>query len=180
VQGLFYWGSAIAAFENYGTKFRYLYDPKWRELPDFSFVALQSTISADPKMIEGIARGAAKASQFTLDNPECARRVQWKSYPESKPTGADETTLIKWDMHYLNSSLEAMTGALKLSGGKLWGKTTPEQFTQLQDLLVETKLVDSKIANPADYIVGIPNFFEKVNDFDHAAIKAEAMQCKMG
>jgi len=59
-------------------------------------VALQSTIDRDPKMIEAVVRGSAKASLFALTNPDCARQVQWKHYPSTKPTGAEEATLIKW------------------------------------------------------------------------------------
>jgi NitT/TauT family transport system substrate-binding protein len=177
VQGLIYWGSAIAAFENFGGKFRKFFDPTWRQLPDFSMVVLQSTIERDPKMIEAVVRGAAKASLFALSNPDCARQVQWRHYPSTKPTGAEEATLIKWDLNYLNSSLAGMTPALEMSGGKLWGKTTPEQFARLQDYLVQTKLIDKKLANPADYVIGVPNFFESANNFDHEAIKAQAKQC---
>jgi NitT/TauT family transport system substrate-binding protein len=177
VQGLIYWGSAIAAFENFGGKFRKFFDPVWRQLPDFSLVALQSTVDRDPKMIEAVVRGSAKASLFALGNPECALKVQWKHYPSSKPTGADEATLVKWDLNYLNSSLAGMTPALEMSGGNLWGKSTPEQFARLQDFLVGTKLIDKKLANPADYIVSIPNFFENVNNFDHEAITAQAKHC---
>jgi hypothetical protein len=70
-----------------------------------------------------------------------------------------------------------MTPALEMSGGKLWGKTTPEQFARLQDYLVQTKLIDKKLANPADYVIGVPNFFESANNFDREAIKAQAEQC---
>jgi NitT/TauT family transport system substrate-binding protein len=177
VQGLIYWGSAIAAFENFGGRFRKFFDPAWRQLPDFSMVALQGTIERDPKMIEAVVRGSAKASLFALSNPDCARQLQWKHYPSTKPSGAEDATLIKWDLNYLNSSLAGMTPALEMSGGKLWGKTTPEQFARLQDFLVQTKLIDKKLANPADYVVGVPNFFENANNFDHESIKAQATQC---
>jgi NitT/TauT family transport system substrate-binding protein len=180
VQGLIYWGSAIASFENFGGKFRKFADPAWRQLPDFSLVALQSTISRDPKMLEAVVRGSAKASLFALTGPDCARQLQWKHYPASKPTGADEATLVKWDLNYLTSSMAAMTSAVEMSGGKLWGKTTPEQFSRLQDFLIETKLITKKLPNPADYVIGVPNFFENANNFDQEAIKTQARQCKFG
>jgi NitT/TauT family transport system substrate-binding protein len=177
VQGLIYWGSAIAAFENFGGRFRKFFDPEWRQLPDFSMVALQATIERDPKMIEAVVRGAAKASLFALTSPDCARQVQWKHWPASKPGGADEATLVKWDLNYLDSTLAGMTPALEMGGGKLWGKTTPEQFARLQDFLVKTKLIDKTLADPADYVIGVPDFFEKANAFDHDAVVAQARQC---
>ncbi len=177
VQGLFYWGSAIAALENTGLTFRSFFDPEWHRLPDYSMAALNGTIQRDPKMIEGVVRGAAKASLFAMTNPDCARRVQWASYPSTKPSGADEATLVKWDLHFLESSLAGMKLALDLSGGKEWGKTTPEQFGRLQDVFIKTKLIEKKLVNPADYIVGIPDFFQKANTFDHAAVVAQAKAC---
>jgi NitT/TauT family transport system substrate-binding protein len=180
VQGLIYWGSAIAAFENFGGKFRKFFDPTWRQLPDFSMVALQSTIERDPKMVEAVVRGAAKASVFARANPDCARQVQWKHYPSSKPTGADEATLVTWDLNYLNASLAGMTPALELSGGKLFGKATSQQFARLQDFLVETKLISKQRADAADYVIGVPDFFEHANDFDHAAIELQARRCTPG
>ncbi len=179
VQGLFYWGSAIAALENTGLAFRSFFDPEWHRLPDYSMAALNGTIQRDPKMIEGVVRGAAKASLFAMTNPDCARRVQWASYPSTKPSGADEATLVKWDLHFLESSLAGMKLALDLSGGKEWGKTTPEQFGRLQDVFLKTKLIEKKLVNPADYIVGIPDFFQKANTFDHDAVVAQAKACDL-
>lgn len=40
VQALMFWGSALAGFENAGTKMRVLFDPAWRALPDFTFGAM--------------------------------------------------------------------------------------------------------------------------------------------
>jgi NitT/TauT family transport system substrate-binding protein len=177
VQGLIYWGSAIAAFENFGAKFRRFYDPHWHELPDFSLVALKGTIEQKPKAMEAVVRGSAKGSLFAMTNPDCARKVQWAYRPASKPTGADEAKLIKNDLHYLEASLAGMKLALNLSGGKEWGKTTPAQFNKLQDFLLRTKQIDKKLPNSADLVIGIPNFFEKANNFDHEAVKKQAMVC---
>jgi NitT/TauT family transport system substrate-binding protein len=179
VQGLFYWGSAIAALENTGLTFRSFYDPEWHRLPDYSMAALQGTITRDPGMIEGVVRGAAKASLFASTNPDCARRVQWSAYPSTKPSGADEATLAKWDLHFLESSLAGMKLALDLSGGTEWGKTTPEQFARLQEVFLKTKLIDKTLANPADYIVDLPAFFQKANTFDHDAVVAQAKACNV-
>jgi NitT/TauT family transport system substrate-binding protein len=178
VQGLFYWGSAIAALENTGLTFRSFFDPEWHRLPDYSMAALNDTILREPKMIEGVVRGAAKASLFALTNPDCARRVQWMKYPSTKPSGADESTLVKWDLHFLESSLAGMKLALDLSGGKEWGEVTPDQFALLQDVFLKTKLIE-KLGDPADYVIGISDFFSKANTFDHDAVVAQAKACDL-
>ncbi|WP_428667372.1 ABC transporter substrate-binding protein [Reyranella sp.] len=179
VQGLMFWGSAITSFEVAGGKFRYFHDPMWRQYPDFSVATLQSTIDRDPKMVEAMVRGGVKASLFAATNPDCVRKIQWAKYPDTKPTGGNEATQIKGDLHRLAGQMDGMKQALDMAGGKLWGAATPKNFADLEQVFLETKVLKQKIANPANYLIGIPNFFEKVNDFDHAAIVKQAQECKI-
>jgi NitT/TauT family transport system substrate-binding protein len=179
VQALMYWGSANASFEVMGAKLRYFFDPRWRKYPDYSLSTLQSTIKKDPKMVEAIIRGAAKASLFAITNPDCVRKLQWARFPDTKPTGDTEAKLEYADLHRLNAQLLSLKEAYALGGGKLWGRVTPAQFSTLEDFLVATKLIDHKAANPADLIVDIPGFWTKVNQFDHAAVVAQAKTCQM-
>lgn len=178
VQGLMFWGAAITGFEVAGSKFRSFHDPKWRRFPDFSISTLQSTIDRDPKMVEVLVRGGAKASLFAATNPECVRRIQWAKYPDTKPSGADEATLIKGDLRRLAGQMDGMKQALEMGGGKLWGAVSSKDFAGLQDFFIDTKVLKQKLADPAGYLVGTPGFFEKANDFDHAAIVKQAQDCK--
>ena len=127
VQALLFWASAQASFENAGLKLRYFRGPDWRTYPDFSFTTLQKTIDADADRVVAIARGAAKASVFAMANPDCVRRLHWARWPDTKPSGADEATLIQWDLNNLKDAFE-------MNGGELWGKATPEAYGRIQDL----------------------------------------------
>lgn len=176
VQGLLFWASAQATFENAGLKLRYLIGPDWRSYPDFTFSTLQTTIDKDPKMVEDITRGAAMATEFVFANPDCARRLHWKYWPSTKPSGADEATLVKWDMNNQKAQLDSMMDAYKMNGGKLWGRATPEAYGRIQKFMLDAKLIDKQIP-PAAYMPTIPNFFEKINDFDRAAVRAQAASC---
>jgi len=179
VQGLMYWGAAINSFEVAGGKFTSFFDPKWRKYPDFSMAALQSILDKDPNMAVALVRGAAKASLFSMTNPDCVRRLQWQKYPDTKPTGAAEDVLIKGDLYRLKGQQDGMQQALDIGGGKLWGKASAQDFAALEDFFIETKVLTRKIANPADYLISTPGFFEKVNDFDHAAVIQQAKECKV-
>lgn len=179
VDGLMYWGSAISGFEVAGAKFNYFFDPKWRKYADFSMAAMKSTVDRDPAMVVAIVRGAAMGSLFAVTNPDCVRRVFWAKFPEGKPTGADEATLIKGDLHRLDGQIDGMKQALDIGGGKLWGNATARNYGELQDFMVDTKVLKTRLANPADYIVDIPDFFQKVNDFDHDAVIGQAKDCKV-
>jgi len=177
VQGLFYWASAVAALEDTGLALRRFTDPEWRKLPDYSLAALHGIIVRDPQMLEGLVRGAAKASLFALTNPDCARRVRWSSNPAARPSGLDEAAAVKADLHTLGATLNAMKLALDLSGGKEWGKSTPEQFAHLQDILLRTKQISKKLINSSEYVIAVPDFFKNANTFDHDTVLAQAKAC---
>jgi NitT/TauT family transport system substrate-binding protein len=177
VQGLMFFQAQIAGFENLGGKFRYFHGHDWHTQPDFAMAVLQKTIDTDPDMVVGIVRGSAKATLFAMTNPECARKLHWARWPDTKASGStDEATLIKWDLHNLMAQEVSMKEAYEVSGGKLWGLYTPAEMGQLQDWMLGAKLIDHELPN-ASYIVNIPNFFERVNDFDHAAVIKQAEAC---
>ena len=48
-----------------------------------------------------------------------------RHYPATKPTGADEATLIKWDLNTQKAQLDSLEEGFKLNGGKLWGNVDP-------------------------------------------------------
>jgi NitT/TauT family transport system substrate-binding protein len=176
VQALLYWGSALAGFENAGLKLRLFQGDGWALIPDFSFSTQQKTIDAEPAMVTAVARGAAKACVFVTANPHCQRRLHWAAYPSSKPTGTDEATAIRADMNTLRMQLVAMNGAFELNGDKLWGRATPEAYGRIQSFMETAGMIPHSI-DPAIYMPSIPNFFEKINDFDAAAIRQQAAAC---
>lgn len=178
VQGLMFWASAIAGFEAMGGSYRKFFNPEWRRDPDYMLVTLQSTIERDPGMVEAIARGMAKASLYAMSNPDCVRTLHWQHYPEQKPSGNDPAALVKLDTLRMQAERAGMQAALEMGGG-LYGKVTAADFTRLQDLLLASGVIDSRLPNPADFIVDIPGFFERVNDFDHDAVRAAAQQCQL-
>jgi NitT/TauT family transport system substrate-binding protein len=178
VQGLLYWASAIATFENAGLKLNKLVGDDWRKYPDYSLSAMQATLDKDPAMVIAIARGMAKATVYALTNPDCARKLHWERYPSTKPSGADEATLIKWDTNTQQAQLDSLAEGFKLGGGKYWGAVDPAAYDRLIKFMLDAKLIDKPI--PATgMIVNIPGFFEKINEFDVKAIEADAKACKV-
>ena len=176
VQALMFWGSALAGFENAGARLRVLVDPAWRTLPDFTFGTLQKTIDADPAMVEAISRGAAKATLFAQTNPMCALRLHWKNYPSTRPTGADEATLVRADMRLLEAQLQAMKGAFELNGGKLIGALDPAAYGRMQDFMRKDGTIKRTVP-PATLLIDRPGFVEAINRFDHPAVVDAATAC---
>jgi NitT/TauT family transport system substrate-binding protein len=177
VQALMFWSSALAGFENTGTNLRVLFDPAWRALPDFTLGTMQKTIDADPAMVEAISRGAAKATLFAMTNPMCALRLHWKNFPATKPTGADEATLVKWDLRLLQAQLEAMKGAHALHGGKLIGAMDPAAYGRMTEFMLKEGLIKRTV--PAEsLLIARPGFTEAINRFDRNAVIEAAKACK--
>src|SRR6516165_6943217 len=173
VQGLLYWAAAVSTFENAGLKLRKLVGEDWRSYPDYSMSTMQGTIDRDPRMVIAMARGAAKATVFALANPDCARKLHWAHYPSTKPTGADEATLIKWDINNQRAQLDSLADGFKLNGGKLWGNADPAAFDRLIEFMLVAKQIDRTM--PAkNMIIGILDFFAKVNAFDVGAVQDSA------
>jgi len=177
VQGLMFWGSALTGFQNAGTQLSVLFSPEWRALPDFTFGTMQKTIDTDPAMVEAIARGAAKATLFAQTNPECTLKIHWKNFPSTKPTGADEATLVKWDLALLKTQLATMQAAYQMHGGKLIGAMDPAAYGRMQDFMKKEGLIKKTVA-PESLLIGTPGFTEAVNRFDHEAVIAAAKACK--
>ncbi|MFW7347287.1 MAG: ABC transporter substrate-binding protein [Pigmentiphaga sp.] len=177
VQGLMFWQSALTGFENAGAKLRVFRSPDWRNMPDFTLGTMQKTIDSDTAMVEAIARGAAKGWLFAMTNPDCARKVHWAAFPSTKPTGADEATLAKWDLALLNAQLDTMRDAHKMNGGKLIGAMDLGAYGRFQDFMFQEKLIKRTLP-AATFIIDKPGFIEAVNRFDHEAIIADAKACK--
>jgi NitT/TauT family transport system substrate-binding protein len=177
VQALMFWGSALTGFQNAGTPMRILVDPAWRALPDFTFATMQKTIDADPAMVEAIARGAAKATLFAWTNPECVRQVHWKNFPSTKPTGADDATLAKWDLALLQTQLDTMKAAHEMNGGKLIGALAPAAYGRMQDFMMKEGLIKKTL--PIESMLHLkPGFVEAINKFDRNAVIDAAKSCK--
>lgn len=176
VQALMFWQTAITGFENSGASLRVFRDPSWQKLPDFTLTTMATTVNTTPETVIAIAKGAAMAIEFTNANPECVRKLQWKYFPSTKPTGVDEATAARWDDALLKSQLASMNSAFVMNGAKYIGATDPAGIDRMQQFMVRQKLVGS-VVTPTDMVVDIPNFVARVNDFDHEAIKAAARKC---
>jgi NitT/TauT family transport system substrate-binding protein len=177
VQGLMFWGSALTGFQNAGLDMRVLFNPEWRKLPGFTLATLQKAIDADPAMVEAIARGAAKATLYAQTNPECTRQIHWKNFPSSKPTGADEATLAKWDLALLQSSLESIKAAYDMSGGRLIGAMDPVAYGRMQDFMLKEGLIKRTLP-PESMLYLKPGFMEAVNRFDRTAVIEASKACR--
>jgi NitT/TauT family transport system substrate-binding protein len=177
VQGLIYWSSALVGFQNANPNLEILRDSTWAKMPDFSLATSQRVINEKPKMVEGISRGIAKAMVFAAANPDCARRLQWKFYPDARQTGVDEQKAISNDLAMISVLLKEQADAAKMNiDGQVAGVSTLAMGAY-QDFLFDAGILKKKVDPKNLAISDGPAFWSKVNDFDKAAIEADAKAC---
>jgi NitT/TauT family transport system substrate-binding protein len=178
VQALFYWSAGLASFENAGLKMRYLSSPDWRSYPDYSLAVMESTLKKDPQMVEAIVRGAAKATLFAMTNPDAVRQIQWKTFPDTKPSGSvDEATLAQWDLNNLNAELTCMKESFQMNGAKYYGNTDPAGFDRLEKFMLATGQIPKTLPG-VTFVPDIPDYAKKTNDFNPAVVIASAQTWK--
>jgi NitT/TauT family transport system substrate-binding protein len=179
VQGLLYWGSAIASFENAGLEVREIVGDDWRAYPDYSIGVTQATLDKDPAMVIAVTRGIAKAMTFLNANPSCAIKLHWAAFPATKVTGVDDVALMKRDLHSVNRSIRSNQEATEMfGGGTQIGAYDTAAWGKLIDFMVETKQIEKRVA-PEMLGANIPELYTKMNDFDHRAVQESAKACKV-
>lgn len=178
VQGLMFWASAMAGFENSGLPLRRLRDDNWRKMPDLSVGVMATTAENNPKMVEAIVRGMAKATVFALANPDCVRRIQWKMWPATKASGSSDTAVLtEWDLRKLNAQLDSFKDAHQLGGAQLYGAVSYDAVGRLQDFLLKAGMIAQRV--PRELLaMPDPTFTQKTNSFDVAAIRSSAERCE--
>jgi NitT/TauT family transport system substrate-binding protein len=178
VQGLIYWGTAIAGFENAGLKLRKIVGDDWNTYPEYTLAVMRGTAEKDPEMALAIARGAIKGMVFTRANPECAVKLHWANYPSTKPGGIDDSVALRYELNTLSAQREAWDNARKLYGeGKLWGNFDLAGWDRLVRFMAESKQIDKVM--PADaFGLNAPDHYKRMNDFDANAIEDSATACK--
>lgn len=174
VDALALWDAQYAALENkMNLKFRALPSPLSLDFPHCQF-CLDSYAKENPNIVIGLNRGIAKATLFSMTNPEAAVRIFWKMYPEGKAVGVDEATALKQDLKVLNMRLEAMRTDNTKS--KKWGGITCEEVEGYAKVL--QKAGQLKKALPCDeYYNG--SFIDEINNFDKEKVIQQAKSFKM-
>ena len=69
-----------------------------------------------------------------------------------------------------------MKDGFALNGGTLWGNADPAAYDRLIKFMLDTKQIDTSITANS-LMVDIPGYFDKVGQFDVAAVQAAAASC---
>lgn len=169
VDALAYWDWGYAVMENHGARFRHFSSEATAGLLSLALVANEDWLKANPDAAARLAQGIAKATLFTLTNPEAAVRLHWARYPGTRPTGLPESQALAEAIHVLKARAEKY----RVDNRKVpkWGAFTREEWVRTQDFLHENGMIPKKI-DVAEYYTEA--LIPQINEFDPAKVIEQA------
>lgn len=165
------WDTMVSSLENRGMKLREIVPPNYDELFGNVIITREELIDKQPQVVAGMLRGIAKSTVFGLANPEAAIRLHWKHYPQTKPQGSDPSVVMQQSMRVFLARFKG----LELFDVDKYGESLPSQWNRATVAAKELKIV------PADFDsreAWTNRFVGEANDFDRAAIEAQAKAWK--
>ena len=173
VDALSQFDTQYAMVENAGVKLRLLDTKEIDSYPSNGFLALEETLKTRRKEAIGLARGYAKGTIFTINNPEVAVRILYEVFPQTKPTGKDEATAIKDDTKVVQARIT--NWKLEKAGVKRWGESSEANYTAYADFLLKWGVIKEKVVSK-DLITN--ELIDEINKFDVSKIVTEAKAYK--
>jgi NitT/TauT family transport system substrate-binding protein len=169
IDALSQFDTQYAMIENTGMKLRLLPSQEIERFPSNGFLALEETLRNKRKQAIALAQSYAKGTLFTLANPEAAIRILWEVYPQTRPTGKDETTALRDDANVLRARIPNWN--LEKSRVSKWGESSERNYSSYVEFLHKWGILKEKI--PARDLI-TNDLIAEINDFDQAKIIAEA------
>jgi NitT/TauT family transport system substrate-binding protein len=174
VDALSQFDTQYAMVENAGVKLRLLDTKEIDRYPSNGFLALEETLSSRRRDAVGLARGYAKGTIFTINNPEAAVRILYEIFPELKPTGKDESTAVRDDTKVLQARI--VNWKLDKAGVTRWGENSEANYGAYAAFLLKWGVIKDKV-DAKDLITN--ELIDEINKFDPTKIAAGAKAYKL-
>lgn len=163
--------SAYAQIEANGFPLRRLDSP----IDEYGFagniIARPGTLESQPETLVKFGRGLAKASTFVKANPECAVKIHWAKYPDSRPAGVPDDEALQTGVEALTTRMENV-----FQVSDQWGLVTRETVQET----IETSVAGGIISEPVELdAIWTPALLDEINQFDAEQIRQQARQCDL-
>lgn len=174
VDALELWDTEYAAIEANGVPLRTFSSESAEQLFSTTYMTSQEYAGEHGETIERFGRAMAQASLFTATNPEAALTLMYQEFPETRVAGTAEEEQLASDLIALNARLDILTAGDPAAAGT-WGAYSPKgveewiTFAQNSGVISAPLTADDLFTN---------EFSAAYNDFDDAAVVAEAEQWK--
>jgi NitT/TauT family transport system substrate-binding protein len=173
IDALSQFDTQYALIENAGLKLRILDKSPIARFPSNGFIALEETIQTRAKDLTGFARAYAKGTIFAIANPEAAVRILYEVFPFTRPTGKDEATAVREDVHVLGSRIPQLR--LEPAGVRRWGETNEVNLREYMEFLLKWGVLKQKVA-AGDLMTN--ELIGEINRFDPEAVAKAARDWK--
>jgi NitT/TauT family transport system substrate-binding protein len=173
IDALSQFDTQYALIENAGLKLRILDKKLIERFPSNGFIALEESIQTRAKELAGFARAYAKGTVFTIANPEAAVRILYEVYPFTRPTGKDEATAVREDVHVLRARIPQLK--LEPAGVRRWGETNEANLRTYMDFLLKWGVLKQRV-DAAELMTN--ELIGEINRFDPEAVAKAAREYK--
>ncbi len=174
VEAVSLWDAALGGLEVLGAKMKYFEHPKLKDIGSGGYVASQTVFKERQPDLVGFGRAMAKATAFTLANPEAGIRIYWKANPAGKPSGSEDEAVKKTlaEIRLILRNVEVPTP----SGQRpTYGQINLDSLQQY----IEVNAVELQLKSPPKASdIADPKLVAEINKFDLEAIKAKAKAWK--
>jgi len=173
VDGIVYYDSLFTAMENNGLEMRYLEMPATAVLHGQIISTTDKFRTEHPEAVLGMCRSIAMGRHFALTSPEAAVALFYQEWPAAlpadKPLDVAITEGAKALAFYMKYSEEG------IAYGEPTGWITPEKVARSQVQSVTIGMAQGSADPTSSYT---NEYFEECNNFDHAAVEADAKNYK--
>ena len=165
------WDVPHAIIESMGQPLRQVSNETFDNLGFSQGLAVRASDLEQPEMraaFVALARGIAKGQVFVDENPEAAVRIHWEMYPDSRPSGVDETEAMEDAVLQLRTRGENMA---PIDG--IHGNATDEQVENMMEALLAGGVLEARVEPTMAFTDAL---LAEINDFDEEEIRAQARE----
>lgn len=173
VDALALFTTAYVSIEQTGVEFNYLDNPASMDgLRSLTFITSSNKLKDNKELFEGFLRASYKSLVFSAQNPEAAVKMGFKQYPQLSPA-ADINSDIAMIQDWINTATPV--GVADMSTVTNWGEIPDSDWKVTQEFAIEAGQITSTIDTSTFWD---PSLLKSANDFDAAAVKAQAENWK--
>ncbi len=169
IDALVMWDAMLAAAENTGLALRMVDIPLQDKMVGTTLATTSAFATASPKEVSGYCRAMTKGLVFTMTNRAAGVKILWDEFPNIKPANLDDATALSNGVHVMDRFLQmALQGQPENAP---LGDFIPANWENTRGDLSTLGTIKGTDPASAAYTT---KFIAACNDFDHAAIVAQA------
>jgi NitT/TauT family transport system substrate-binding protein len=145
-----------------------------RLTPAACLYARDDLIASRPEAYAALGRSVAKATVFSMENPEAVVQLLWRDVPEARPSADNDKRAMQRDLAILKHRLRL--SRIEDAEDPRWGAITLSEVDRWQQFMLSTRAIKNR-RDPNEYFTD--ELVEEYNKFDPATVREEARHFKL-